>query len=175
VPSHGRPRARNPRKVAGSEAAFQDEVLGLARFYRWRGYHTHDSRRSTAGFPDLVLVKAPRLIFAELKTDAAAPRVTIAQAGERPAWLAHRDVTDEQAEWLAELRQVSDALDRQLLQAAGELTAPLYAPARLEVYIWRPADLELIAHTLAGDDSNADTGIQWARSRRPDPQEDTPQ
>ena len=30
-------------------------------------YHTHDSRRCIAGFPDLVLAKAGRLIFAELK------------------------------------------------------------------------------------------------------------
>lgn len=34
----------------------------------WLRYHTYDSRRSRAGFPDLVLVRPPRLLFIELKT-----------------------------------------------------------------------------------------------------------
>lgn len=42
-------------------------VVKLARSLNWRCYHTYDSRRSEAGFVDLVLVRPPRLIFAELK------------------------------------------------------------------------------------------------------------
>ncbi len=52
-----------------SEAEFQQQVIALARLYRYRVYHTHDSRRSQAGFPDLVLVRGKRLLFVELKTD----------------------------------------------------------------------------------------------------------
>ena len=44
-------------------------VLDLARLTGWLAYHTHDSRRSAEGFPDLVLCHArhPWLVFAELK------------------------------------------------------------------------------------------------------------
>ena len=35
----------------------------------WLSYHTYDSRKSAAGFPDLVLVKAGVMIAAELKCE----------------------------------------------------------------------------------------------------------
>lgn len=54
-----------------SEAELQSAVIARARALGWRWYHTHDSRRSPGGFPDLVLVNAARgrLIFAELKRE----------------------------------------------------------------------------------------------------------
>lgn len=61
-------RARSAATGQLLEHAFQQQVEGLARVYRWRRYHTHDSRRSNAGFPDLVLVRGPELLFVELKT-----------------------------------------------------------------------------------------------------------
>lgn len=51
-----------------TERAWQAQVEAIARTAGWLVYHTHDSRRSVPGFPDLVLVCGPRLIFAELKT-----------------------------------------------------------------------------------------------------------
>lgn len=53
----------------------------------WRIYHTRDSRGSYSGFPDLTMVRGPRLVFAELKSDRGI-------------------VSSEQAEWLAALRRV---------------------------------------------------------------------
>lgn len=54
--------------VAGlSEAQFQAKVVALARANAWAAYHTHDSRRSEAGFPDLVMLRRGRLVVAELK------------------------------------------------------------------------------------------------------------
>ena len=50
-----------------SERAFQRQVVELAALMGWRTYHTYDSRRSNPGFPDLVLFRAPRVVFAELK------------------------------------------------------------------------------------------------------------
>ena len=53
-----------------TEAEFQKEVVGLATMLGWKVYHSYDSRRSTGkGFPDLVMVKPPRLLFIELKTE----------------------------------------------------------------------------------------------------------
>lgn len=51
-----------------SEAAWQRIVVELAHHLGWSHYHTHDSRRSAAGFPDLVLCRE-RMIFVELKSE----------------------------------------------------------------------------------------------------------
>jgi hypothetical protein len=52
-----------------SESQFQAAVVEYAERLGWLAYHTHDSRRSNPGFPDLVLARRGRLIFAELKTE----------------------------------------------------------------------------------------------------------
>lgn len=70
------------------EKEFQSQVMKLANALGWLQYHTYNSRRSVAGFPDLVLVKAPRVIFAELKTDKG-------------------KVSDAQKLWLMELGECS--------------------------------------------------------------------
>lgn len=56
---------------AWSEKDFQQCVINLAESLGYRLiYHTHDSRRSQPGFPDLVLVnpKTRRVLFRELKS-----------------------------------------------------------------------------------------------------------
>ena len=50
-----------------TEAAWQQTVIEAADLLGWFVYHNPDSRRSTAGFPDLVLIRAPRVMFLELK------------------------------------------------------------------------------------------------------------
>lgn len=67
-----------------SEADFQRQVLKLAALCGWRAYHTWTSIHSAAGFPDLVLVRQPRVLFVELKR----------QSGK---------VSDAQQQWLDEL------------------------------------------------------------------------
>ena len=57
-----------------SEKQFQSQVVALARACGWLCYHTYDSRRSTAGFPDLVMVRE-RVVFAELKRDGGRPTI----------------------------------------------------------------------------------------------------
>jgi hypothetical protein len=75
------------KKPPVSEREFMSQVVQLAKHCGWRVYHTHDSRRSEAGFPDLVLVRRStcECVHAELKSDRGKP-------------------TAEQAAWLADLR-----------------------------------------------------------------------
>lgn len=115
---------------AGSEAAFQQQVLNLAGFYDWRCYHTHDSRRSQPGFPDLVLVRGPELIFAELKTEKGRVR-------------------PEQAEWIAALSEVGAAVDAVAQAAALDGYQPGDQTPRVDVYLWRPSDFDDLHARLA--------------------------
>ena len=62
----GQPRVRSWPNIL--EKDFQQMVLNVAKPCGWLTYHTYDSRRSDPGFPDLCLVRGPRLIYAELKT-----------------------------------------------------------------------------------------------------------
>ena len=70
-----------------TEKEFMSQVIQLARLCGWKVYHTHDSRRSVAGFPDLVLLRQGVLIVAELKVGKNQP-------------------TAEQAEWLRSFHAV---------------------------------------------------------------------
>lgn len=71
----------NGRGVRLTEKLFLQQVRNLARLFDWLEFHPHDSRRSTPGFPDLVLARPPDVLFIELKT--AVGRPTSAQR----AWL----------------------------------------------------------------------------------------
>lgn len=75
---------------SASESDFKDTVIDLAHHYKWLVHHDRPARTSRgwataiqgdAGFPDLVLAKFGRIIFAELKTETGG-------------------VTDEQQTWL---------------------------------------------------------------------------
>lgn len=55
--------------LAITEKQFTQLVVDAARWRGWLAYHTQDSRRSAAGFPDLVLVRAGEMMFVELKTE----------------------------------------------------------------------------------------------------------
>ena len=60
--------ARVGMDIRITEKMFQQAVVDYARYRGWATYHTYNSRRSEPGFPDLVLLKGERLLFAELKT-----------------------------------------------------------------------------------------------------------
>jgi VRR-NUC domain-containing protein len=90
-----------------TEREFQRQVMDLAKILGWAAYHPWLSIRSEQGWPDLALVKPPRIILAELKRE-----------GGR--------VTPAQDRWLGMLRQCPG----------------------IEVYLWKPSDLDAIARCL---------------------------
>jgi hypothetical protein len=83
-----------------TERAFQSQVLAYARLMGWQAFHdnatnaprrcsgcgqTRSLPRNAAGLPDLILVRRPRVVWAELK----------AERGK---------ISPPQAAWIAELR-----------------------------------------------------------------------
>lgn len=116
-PEHGPKAALFPLWTGQSEAEFQSNVIEMASALGWRHYHTHDSRRSPGGFPDLVLVRRGRLVFAELK-----------RVNER--------LRDDQREWIEDI-------------AYAERIVGLSSSQRpLQVYVWRPCDMDEIEGVL---------------------------
>lgn len=76
-------RAADALAAGMTEDALLRAVRDYAEVGGWLAYHTHDSRHSDAGFPDLVLVHplTDRLLFVELKATTGRLRCT------QRAWL----------------------------------------------------------------------------------------
>lgn len=72
-----------------SEKAFQAAVIRYAKEHHWLCYHTHDSRRSLPGYPDLTLVREGVCLWSELKVPGGT-------------------LTLQQAHWLKALGAVRD-------------------------------------------------------------------
>lgn len=100
------------------EKEFQAAVIELAEIQGWRVYHTHDSRRSQPGYPDLTMVRGRHLIFAELKV-----------LGGRP--------TKEQTAWLDDLGRVS-----------GRIQEEFGFDGAVEARLWCPSDWPEIEQAL---------------------------
>jgi len=83
-----------------------DPKRGIAPLLGYLCYHTHDSRRSNPGFPDLCMV-GKRLIFAELKSEAGKV------SAEQLDWLNRLDVIERKSEGVvvARLWRPSDWLN----------------------------------------------------------------
>jgi hypothetical protein len=100
------------------EKDFTDNVVQLAKTLGWRVAHFRPAQtkhgwrtamQGDKGFPDLVLAKDGRVIFAELKSDTG-------------------KLGKDQSEWL-------DELGRDMA-------------TEVEVYVWRPANLDWIGKVL---------------------------
>ncbi len=65
-----------------SEAEFSRAVEEYAVLHGWLCYHDYDSRRNNPGLPDWIFVRAPRVVFCELKAQRGRVRA------EQRVWLA---------------------------------------------------------------------------------------
>jgi len=63
-----------------TEKEWQSLVVAYARLQGWWTFHPFDSRKSAPGWPDLVLLRPPEVLFAELKTDSPRSKVSGTQA-----------------------------------------------------------------------------------------------
>ena len=52
-----------------TEKEFMSQVKDLAKIYHWKFYHPFLSKWSERGYPDITLIRPPRIIFAELKRE----------------------------------------------------------------------------------------------------------
>lgn len=82
-------RTRVVPRSPTTEREFLRQITDLGKILGWRVYHPFLSKWSEPGYPDLTLVRPPRLIFAELKTDRG-------------------KVSEAQADWLALLGQCAE-------------------------------------------------------------------
>lgn len=64
-----------------TERAFMAQIVRYATLMGWRCHHTFDSRRSSAGVPDILAVRRPRVVWLETKSERG--RLT----AEQRAWL----------------------------------------------------------------------------------------
>ena len=76
-------RAAPHRQRQRPEDAFQAQIIQLATLHGWTHYHTHDSRKSVAGFPDLILIRGAVLLAVEVKQG------TNTTTDEQRVWLQH--------------------------------------------------------------------------------------
>ena len=79
-------------EVGYKEQRLQSTIWQMARAHGWtRSYHTYNARRSSPGFPDLVMVRdgdPGRLLFAELKGNrSGARKVRPEPTAAQIAWL----------------------------------------------------------------------------------------
>jgi hypothetical protein len=107
-----------------TEQQFTNQLLEWAKVYGWRRFHVRNSGsngmttvQGDRGFPDLVLVRPPRLIFAELKVGKNKP-------------------TDEQDQWIAVLQDVGGSGTALYINERGRPADVVYP--WLETYVWHP-------------------------------------
>ena len=118
----------------GDLEALVEQTFRLAG---WLVFHTRDSRRSEPGFPDIVAVKAPWVVFVELKVSGEKVK-----ARPRPTRRGRRELPT-QADWLLNLRGCPG----------------------VETYVWRPEDWPLIQQ-VANRPREKRSDVHWENMER---------
>ena len=74
------------RAIPVTETDLREQVRDLCKLFGWKMYFSWTSLHSPRGFPDLVLCRPPRIVWAELKSEKG-------------------KLTPHQGEWLQALRE----------------------------------------------------------------------
>lgn len=95
---------------AMSERQLQELIIGLAKRMGWLSFHDYDSRRSTPGFPDLVLVhpRQRRILWRELKSE------TGTTTPEQKAWISALSLVGADVDVWRPRDWVSGRIEREL-------------------------------------------------------------
>lgn len=95
-----------------TEVEWSGEIIDAANVGGWLWYHTHDSRRSPKGFPDLTLTRGDELVFFEVKKQTGV-------------------VTPDQQEWIDRLSQVPGVIAMVVRPSDASAVFDMLAPRRL--------------------------------------------
>ena len=109
---------RERAETRETERDFQRSVTDMLEAAGFRWYHSADSRRDRAGFPDIVATDGSRILFAELKSEDG-------------------EVSPAQKGWLNDLWLVSERARRESRGGASLFPA-------VDVRTWRPSQLDEI-------------------------------
>lgn len=164
-----RPRKRTNAKGELLESAFGTQVENLLDVYGWRWFHAPDNRPVKAstgrtyvqavrrGFPDYVALRGPELLIIELKAERG--RLGDGQAEWLEAWRAFGWVVNVAGRHTAGAglathwrhRETGDLVELGNGRREEDVTAyeaiGLYPT--VDVYVWRPSDLEAINDRLS--------------------------
>lgn len=136
-----------------TERAFLDAVIELATLRHWESFHarpgmtghgwrTPGQGTMAKGWPDLLLARPPRLIFAELKADAGHLTPEQGRVLELLGRLMVEAPEIPEDFPIPKQRSYLDGVFAGLDKALGE-------GPKVEVYVWRPADFDRIMETLS--------------------------
>lgn len=132
-----------------SETAFASQIFDLLTLYQWRWCHIRPAYSERGwrtpiqghdpdgfkgkGLPDIIAVRPPRLLFAEIKNEYGKPM-------------------PEQEAWLNDLRECVKIITTAPIVKGKPLS---YYNAKKagtwilpEIYLWRPSDIEAIVEIL---------------------------
>jgi hypothetical protein len=130
-----------------TEKEWQQTVIDTAQARGWRVAHFRTSRTGSggyatavqadgAGYPDLSMVRGPRLAFVELKAEKG--RLAPAQR----EWLDDLTLVADATQYAAGVAMGEDLLEPNLSHEAD------YRGCGVEVYVWKPADWPEVERTL---------------------------
>jgi len=119
-----RARARDALSIAVTEKQFLEAVVDLAHLQGWLVHHVleqrHYARRIGPGFPDLVMVRGARVVFAELK-------------------VGKNRLTEDQRRWAVRLGGAANVIN---------VRCHIDPEVGVSYHEWRPEDWDKIADCL---------------------------